>query len=385
VNGAQRPELAEVIARHRVLVCVGTGGVGKTTIAAALALSGALAGRRAMVLTIDPARQLAHALGLRQLGSAGEAIPRLALREAGLSPRGTLHAAMLDQKSAWDAFVGRHAPDPRTRQALLSNPFYAQLSTTMAGSTEYMAIEELCQLDDSGRFDLLVIDTPPATHAVDFLRAPQRIERLFDPEVSRWLSTPYAGLGRSALGALGATVGLVVRQLQRVAGARTLREISAFFGALGTLLGDVSGRARRARELLQSDETGFLLVAGPTEQVLSEGDALLGAMDALGIRLKGSIINRVHPAPSATEATVGPLIQRLGKRGVEAPALTWVETSIRDALAMHRAERERISAFRAGLPADVAWAEAPELEHDAHCLTDLIEIASLLGTADRDS
>jgi anion-transporting ArsA/GET3 family ATPase len=385
VSAAPRPQLAEVIARHRVLVCVGTGGVGKTTMAAALGLSGALAGRRAMVLTIDPARQLARALGLRRLASGGEPIPRQILEQAGLSPRGTLHAAMLDQKSAWDAFVRRHAPDARTRRALLQNPFYAQLSTTMAGSTEYMAVEELCQLEDSGRFDLLVIDTPPATHAVDFLRAPRRIEQLFDPEVARWLSTPYAELGRNAFGALTATVELVVRQLQRVAGTRTLEEISAFFGALGTLLGDVAGRARRARELLQGDRTAFVLVAGPTEQVLSEGEVLLDAMGALGIELKASIVNRVHPAPGATEDAVAPLLGRLRARGVRGPELAWIETCIRDGLAVHRAERERLSTFRAGLPAEVAWAEAAELEHDAHCLADLARIASLLSTGDGDS
>jgi anion-transporting ArsA/GET3 family ATPase len=203
--------------------------------------------------------------------------------------------------------------------------------------------------------------------------------------VSRWLSTPYAELGRSAFGALTATVELVVRQLQRVAGARTLGDISAFFGALETLLGDVAGRARRARELLQSDATAFVLVAGPTERVLSEGHVLLDAMDALGIELKASIINRVHPAPGATEDAVAPLLERLRERDVRGPELAWIEACMRDGLAVHRAERERLSAFRAELPAEVAWAEAAELEHDAHCLADLATIASLLGAGEGDS
>jgi anion-transporting ArsA/GET3 family ATPase len=369
--------LAEVVAGHRNLVCVGTGGVGKTTIAAALALAGAQQGRRAMVLTIDPARQLARALGLATLRRGGEPVAAAALAAAGLAPSGRLDAGMLDQKGAWDAFISRHAPSPEVRDTLLDNPFYKQLSTSFAGSTEYMAIEELCRLDESGEHDLIVIDTPPAGHAIDFLRAPERIESLLSPEVAGWLSRPYRSIGSGPWRAVSATVRFVVRQLERAVGTRTLREVSAFFVALDALFGDVAARAARARALLRSEHTAFVLVVGPKDQVLVDAGGLADTMRELGVPLRATVVNRVHPLPGA--AVPPAAVERvLAELPADAATAAWLRETWTAARATAQAERERLGRLRATLPAGVAWVEVPELEHDAHSLRDLAELVGLL-------
>jgi anion-transporting ArsA/GET3 family ATPase len=369
-----RPALADVLEAHRAVVCVGTGGVGKTTIAAALALAAAARGRRAMVLTIDPARQLARALGLASLRRGGEVVPAAALAAAGLALRGALSAGMLDQKAAWDAFISRHAPTPEVRDTLLGNPFYQQLSTSFAGATEYMAIEELCRLDESGAHDLIVIDTPPAGHAIDFLRAPERIERLLDPKVASWLSRPYRGDGRWR--ALSATVRFVVAQLERAAGARALREISAFFVALDALFGDVAARAARARALLHGPRTAFVVVLTPRQRVVEDTRGLAATMRALGAPLRAAVVNRVHALPAgAAEEDVRRAVETVD---ADAEARAWLGETWTAARAAADAERARLAVLEAETPGDVAWAEVPELERDAHSLADLARLVSLL-------
>ena len=160
--------LDALVARHRIIISAGSGGVGKTTVAAAIALWGALNGRRTVVMTIDPAKRLATSLGLSHLGAEPQEIPASVLRGAGLEPKAGMAAMMLDQKGAWDALVERHAP-PESRARIFANPFYQHLSQTFAGSHEYMAIEQLCVLADGGEWDLIVVDTPPTRHALDFL------------------------------------------------------------------------------------------------------------------------------------------------------------------------------------------------------------------------
>src|SRR5204863_2950114 len=172
--------------------------------AASLALWGALEGRRAVVLTIDPARRLATSLGLESLGSGERTISAEVFRAQGLAPRGTLAASMLDQKSAWDALVERHAP-PEARERILANPFYQHLSQAFAGSHEYMAIEQLCVLAESGQWDLIVVDTPPTRHALDFLEAPRRLDDFLDRSVLRWFIKPYFSAGWAALQAVNRT------------------------------------------------------------------------------------------------------------------------------------------------------------------------------------
>lgn len=382
--GDARPSLSEVLANHRAIVCVGTGGVGKTTVAASLALAGAMQGRRSMVLTIDPARQLARALGLDGLRWDGERVDLSPLLAQGMpAPVGSLNAGMLDQKAAWDAFITLHAPSLEVRDTILRNRFYQQLSTVMAGSTEYMAIEELCRLEESDRYDLIVVDTPPAGYAIDFLRAPERLERLLDPEVVKWLSRPYLALGRGAFRGVSASVRYVLSQIERAAGNRTLREISAFFVALDALIGDIAGRAVRARRILQSPETAFVLVVAPGDRTLAEGDALVASIETFDVPLRAVVVNRVHPLSEAERAR--PLLPEfiftdLAAAGVDAQVVSWLRATWQEAVLTDQTEQERLRHFAEAVPPTAAWAEVAELDHDTHSLQDLAQLALRMST-----
>ena len=371
--------LGGLMERLRLVVCVGTGGVGKTTLSAALALGGAMAGRRAMVLTIDPARALARGLGLERLERGGQRIPDQVLRSSGVTVSGSLSAGMLDQKVAWDAFITRHTRSAAGRRAILDNPFYQELSGRFAGATEYVAVEELCRLDESGEYDLIVLDTPPAAHALDFVSAPGRIDRLLDPELSQWLTRPYAAVGKSAFRSAGATLRFVLRQLERATGRQTLRDVSALFTAMDGLFDDIRARTREARALLYGPSTAFVLVTGPEEPVLAGTSALGERLSALDVPLRAVIQNRTHPLPGlddpAAEIAADAL---LGELDAPPDVLAWLGRTHRDEVARARAEARRWEQFARSLPAGVEQASLAELDHDLHSLGDLADVARKL-------
>ncbi len=347
--------LLDAIDHQRLVVCVGTGGVGKTTVAAAIALAAAQRGRRAIVLAIDPARALARALGLDRLAAGGQLVPAAALADAGLAPSGVLSAAMLDQKQAWDAFVSRHAPSSAVATALLANPFYQRLSTSFAGSTEYMAIEEMCRLSESTDYDLVVLDTPPSAHAVDFLRAPERIDRLLATEAN-WFASP---------------VRFVARQLERAAGAATLHDIATFFAALRTLIDGIRDRTRRARALLHDGTAAFVLVAGPREATLDDTTALAERLRELSAPLAAVIVNRVTALPAIDPAIADAELAALG----DSIAADWVRDRWRDVIEQATAQARLVAPFLASLPIEVERAILYEADHDVHSLRDLAAIA----------
>jgi anion-transporting ArsA/GET3 family ATPase len=394
----ERTSLGDLVDGHRVVVCVGSGGVGKTTTAAALALQGALAGRRAMVLTIDPAKRLAQSLGLDALASGGERIAPELFRSAGLQASGSLSAGMLDQKSAWDEFIARHAPSEEVRDTILANEFYQHLSRSFAGSAEYMAIEELCRIDESGDYDLIVLDTPPTGHALDFLEAPRRLEDFLDRSVVGWLVKPYVSIGWSAWKTASRTVRFIFSRIEDATGVQTLREVSAFFVAMEKLFDGIAERSRKVRALLAGDACAFVLVAGPEEQVLGESEHLTTKMRELGMPLKGVVMNRVHPLPCLGSeggaadpsiadfdppdgATLGKMLEPLRAAGIEDAVITWLVETYLEACTIARAEDIRREAFEAGLDSAVAVVVVPELDHDVHDLGDLAAVAAYLCDA----
>lgn len=366
--------IGELVERHRMIVCVGTGGVGKTTVSAAIALGAARRGRRAMVLTIDPARALARALGLDALAPGGEAVPAAALAAAGVALTGTLHAGMLDQRRAWDAFVTRHAPTAAHARAILDNRFYRELSTSFSGSTEYVAIEEVVRLVESGRHDLVVLDTPPAAHALDFLRAPERVDRLLDRELASWLAHPLQA-GRRGAGALAR---FVLRRLEPAAGAATLRELSALMVAFDALLDEVAARTRRARALLHGGDAALVLVTAPRAIVLEETAALAARMRAIDAPLAGLVLNRVHPAPALAPGQAARALAALDAPAIAPPAAAWLRAAWADIVERAADEAERVAGFAAALPGPLARAELPEGPRDACTLTALAGLADHL-------
>jgi anion-transporting ArsA/GET3 family ATPase len=373
--------LADVVAGHRIVVSAGSGGVGKTTVAASISLWGALRGRRTVVLTIDPARRLATSLGLETLGSAPHEIPAQLFRDQGLAPAGSLWAMMLDQKGAWDALVERHAP-PEARARILENPFYQHLSQTFAGSQEYMAIEQLCVLAESGDYDLIVVDTPPTRHALDFLEAPQRLGDFLDKSVVKWFVRPYFNAGWSALRAVNRSVGFLLRRIEQATGISALADISDFFTSMSGLFENFQGRIDKAYDVLRGPGTAFVLVSSPEEQVLGDAEYLSTKMAALHMPLKGVVLNRIHHefrpgrrgkratelGPEDADEVAGMVAQALGGRSAEARELA---ANFADYQALARGESLRIEQFRAALPRRVPLVTVPNFARDVHDLSSL--------------
>ncbi|HZR83198.1 MAG TPA: ArsA-related P-loop ATPase [Candidatus Binatia bacterium] len=371
--------IAQLVARHRIVVCAGSGGVGKTTTAASLALWGARAGRHAIVLTIDPARRLADSLGIGPIGNTPRRVPDDVLRSLDVAAGGTLTAMMLDQKGSWDELVERHAPTPEARARILENRFYRQLSQSFAGSQEYMAVEQLGELDASGRYDLIVVDTPPTQHALDFLEAPDRLLAFLDRRIVRWFVRPSMSIGWSAFQSMNRTVRFLLRKIEDATGVATLAEVSDFFTSMSSLFDGFEARVARVTELLRDPKTAFLLISGPDEQVLDQVDYLAGQMAARRMPLKGVVMNRVHPlfqseglddesADTIARAVAGPagralaaLPERHRKDLVGRVAANFVAHQARA-----RGDALRIEVFRQGLPEGVPVVQVPELARDIH-------------------
>jgi anion-transporting ArsA/GET3 family ATPase len=276
----------------RIIVCCGAGGVGKTTTSAALALAAAEAGRTVVVLTIDPARRLAQALGLVELDNE----PR---RVDVAGADGQLHAMMLDMKRTFDDIVAAHSTPERAQQ-ILDNPFYQALSSSFAGTQEYMAMEKLGQLRASEQWDLIIVDTPPSRSALDFLDAPNRMSRFLDGTMIRLLTAP------SRTGFKFASAGFLLfsRIVSKILGGQLLRDISAFVAALDTMFGGFRERATATYELLRRPGTWFLVVATPEPDALREASYFVDRLSAEGMPLAGLVLNRTHPpATTALSAT----------------------------------------------------------------------------------
>jgi anion-transporting ArsA/GET3 family ATPase len=276
----------------RIVVCCGAGGVGKTTTSAALALAAAEAGRTVVVLTIDPARRLAQSLGLVELDNE----PR---RVDVPGADGELHAMMLDMKRTFDDIVAAHSTPERAQQ-ILENPFYQALSSSFAGTQEYMAMEKLGQLRATEQWDLIIVDTPPSRSALDFLDAPNRMSRFLDGTMIRLLTAPSrAGFKFASAGFM-----LFSRIVSKILGGQLLRDISAFVAALDTMFGGFRERATATYELLRRPGTWFVVVATPEPDALREASYFVDRLSAEGMPLAGLVLNRTHPpATTALSAT----------------------------------------------------------------------------------
>ena len=360
--------------QRRIVVCCGSGGVGKTTTAAAVALRAAEHGRRVVVLTIDPARRLAQALGLTELDNN----PR---RVAGTSGTGTLDAMMLDMKRTFDEVVLNHTTAERAEQ-IFANPFYQSLSSSFAGTQEYMAMEKLGQLRARDEWDLIVVDTPPSRSALDFLDAPARLGRFLDGPMIRVVAAPARAGGRAYLRVVGAGFSLFSRVLTRVVGGQLLRDISDFVGALDTMFGGFRERAQATYELLRRPETAFVVVAAPAQDALREASYFVDRLSADRMPLAGLVLNRTHPARAP----------HLSAQRAEAAAETLTEAGAHPlAAAVLRGHAERMTVatqelrlaarFTAAHP-DVPVARVPALDGDIHDLAGLRRIGTALSDDD---
>jgi anion-transporting ArsA/GET3 family ATPase len=318
------PLLAQVIGDAPLTVCLGPGGVGKTTLAAVLALHQAAAGHRSLVLTIDPARRLADALSVG--GLTNDPVEVTAFRK--MHPRGTLSALMLDATATFDQMIAKLVADPERRATLLGNRFYQHMSRSLAGTLEYMAVERLHELSGSGRFDRIVLDTPPTTNALDFLEAPDRIAHFFSEKVTRWFrpSTKSASWARRLVNRAGASA---LALMSHVAGDDFVSETVGFFAAFGDLLGHFRARGTEVGQLLRDPRTAFIIVCSPDAGRLSEAEEIDRRLAESGSRATAFIVNRVDlaflPEGLDLEGTIARATALLGGAGERERVRTFVE------------------------------------------------------------
>jgi anion-transporting ArsA/GET3 family ATPase len=284
--------------RTRIIVCCGSGGVGKTTTAAALGLRAAERGRHVVVLTVDPARRLAQSMGLSKLDNTPRPVPLPADSAGPPEPNGgSLHAMMLDMKRTFDEIVEAHS-DPDRAAQILANPFYQSLSSSFAGTQEYMAMEKLGQLRRTDQWDLIVVDTPPSRSALDFLDAPQRLSRFLDGRLIKLLTAPTRAGGRAYLRVVNAGIGVLTSVITKVIGAQVLRDVQTFVSAFDTMFGGFRERAEDTYRLLQTPGTAFLVVATPEPDAVREASYFVERLSQDRMPLAGLIINRVHSSPA---------------------------------------------------------------------------------------
>ena len=290
----------QLLAAKEIAVSCGSGGVGKTTVAAAAAAMAARRpGGKVLVLTVDPARRLADALGLSGIGNEERPVPAEAFRSAGVTPRGEMWAAMLDTKQSWDALVRRHAPDRATAEKILGNPLYRNISGRFVQSHDYIAMERLYELHTEGRYDLIVVDTPPTRNAIDFLEAPQRMSDFFSSRLLRWLIAPY----RSRI------VNFASRPFYQVAdrvlGTQFLQDIAEFFILFQTMYDGFIERAQAVSRLLHDRRTTFLVVSTLEASPLNEAEFFIDALNERKLHLGAVMLNRVLPDYLLDEAATG--------------------------------------------------------------------------------
>ncbi|UOZ08468.1 MULTISPECIES: ArsA family ATPase [unclassified Amycolatopsis] len=361
--------------KSRVIVCCGSGGVGKTTTAAALALRAAERGRQTVVLTIDPARRLAQALGLRELGNH----PRQVQVE-GFEPKGELWAMMLDMRRTFDDMVRVHAGPERAEQ-LLQNPFYQTISTSFSGTQEYMAMEKLGQLAATGDWDLIIVDTPPSRSALDFLDAPTRLSSALDGRMIRLLTGPAKAGGWGLRKVVNAGFSMFAKAVSTIIGGQLLTDASAFMQAFDSMFGGFRERARKTAELLRSSGTSFLVVAAPEPDALREASYFVERLSAESMPLGGLIANRTHPVLaklSGSEALAA--AESLQEGDVNAPLAEAVLRLHADRVDLAAREERLLARFTRAHP-EVALARVPALAGDVHDLDGLRDIGTKLASS----
>ncbi len=364
----------------RIVVCCGSGGVGKTTTSAALALAAAEAGRRVVVLTIDPARRLAQSLGLEELDNEPRQVDVP-------GAEGRLDAMMLDMKRTFDDIVVAHSTPERAEQ-ILANPFYQTLSSSFAGTQEYMAMEKLGQLRTAERWDLIVVDTPPSRSALDFLDAPNRMSRFLDGTMIRVLTAPARAGGRAGFKFASAGFLIFTRIISKVLGGQLLRDISAFVSALDTMFGGFRERATATYELLRRPGTWFVVVATPEPDALREASYFVDRLSTEGMPLAGLVLNRTHPPAStrlsATRAEAAAEAAAEADGGSPAALVAGALRVHADRMTLAAREQRLADRFTSAHP-EVGVRAVPAAAGDVHDLDGLRVMAEALTGPDGDT
>ena len=383
VVGSRTPELdLDTLIRDksiRTIVCCGSGGVGKTTTAAALALRAAEEGRHVVVLTIDPARRLAQSMGLTELDNDPRSVVGV-----GAAAGGSLDAMMLDMKRTFDEFVESNS-DASKAASILDNPFYQSLSSSFAGTQEYMAMEKLGQLraaaEESGRWDLIIVDTPPSRSALDFLDAPRRLGSFLDGRLIRLLAAPAKAGGKAYLRVLQAGFGVFTNILSRILGAQVLNDVQSFVASIDTLFGGFRERADVTYQMLQQPDTAFVVVAAPERDALREASYFVERLQQEKMPLAGLVLNKVQATalPQLSVAAALEAADRLDRAGAAHRVGAGVLRVHAERLTVLERQRNLATRFTSAHPA-VPVVGVPLLAGDVHDLAALRAVGAALGS-----
>jgi anion-transporting ArsA/GET3 family ATPase len=371
--------LSEIVDHRHIVICCGTGGVGKTTTAAALAIEGARRGRDTVVVTIDPAKRLANTLGLDQLSNTAHEIPRARWDPTGDAPtEGRLHALMLDTETTFDQLVQTYALTEEQADRILENRFYRNIAGALSGTQEYMAMEKLYELHDRGGFELIVVDTPPTRHALDFLDAPRRLTRLLDNRVFRILMVPTRTTLR--VGSIAAQA--LLKTISRVVGTEPVDDVVSFFRAFEGMEAGFRDRAQQVMELLAADESAFVLVTSPRRDAVEEAEYFAARLADGQYAVDALVVNRVHPQYCDTEpATLRSRAAEVATYDGDAAArLAARYANLADFEDVAIRERAELSGLEQRI-GDASVAHVPELGHDVHDFTALRAVADHLLSA----
>ncbi len=361
--------VAEILAGKGVCICAGSGGVGKTTTSAAIAAGMAARGLKVAVLTIDPAKRLADSLGLPELGNTERQVDPALFTAAGIDPgEGELWAMMLDSKQTFDEVVKKHAPDAETRDKILENRIYRQISNALAGSQEYMAMEKLFEIHSEDRYDLLVLDTPPSRNALDFLEAPKRLTQFIEGNSLRVFLKP-TGLGMKLV---GRGTGVVFSVLKRITGLDLIEDLSEFFNAFSGMVGGFQERAKRVNELLADERSTFLVVCGPAGDPISEAVYFHRKLIEAELPFGGVVVNKVH-AEGAVAVEREDLLAELSERLDNPELAERVTDNFVDYRALTVRDRANIRSLTAEMNAERVI-EVPYLDSDVHDLSGLLAV-----------
>jgi anion-transporting ArsA/GET3 family ATPase len=381
--------IASLLNSHRVLVTCGAGGVGKTTTAAALGVAAARRGKRVLVLTIDPARRLAESLGIDMESAEAMTVDPARFAAAGYPATGSLTAMMLDTKRTFDELVRKHSSSAERAEKLLGNKLYQQISSSLAGTQEYMAMEKLVAVKDDPRFDLVILDTPPTPNALDFLDAPQKLVDALDSAAMRWFIEAFESSGKFSLNILAKSASVVLKGLGKITGGEFLADMAEVLSQLDDLFGGFKERAAKVQAFLASDDVRFLVVASPSPVAVQEGLFFAGRLRESRMPCGGFVLNQVHGAPTgaADDPHVEGHAERLAGRLRASGAALDDDAGPRIVEAY--GDAHRVAARDAALLANLAqrWSSSmpvlavPRLARDVHDVGLLGEVSELLLTA----
>lgn len=378
------PTLTPLLDRHRVVLCVGSGGVGKTTVSAALGLAAAERGKRVLCLTIDPAKRLANSLGLSRMTGEEQVVAPELFERAGLKVTGHLSVMMLDTKRTFDELVVRYSSSPEARDRILDNRLYQYVSTSLAGTQEYMAMEKLLSVKRDGGYDLIVLDTPPTSNALDFLDAPERLINALDSAAIRWLMQAFEHSGRFSLNLVAKSVAVVLRGIGKLTGGGFLEQMAAFVTDLNDLFGGFRQRATEVAEAFRGPEFGYVLVTTPAPAAVREALFFADRLEEQGMHRDAFVVNRVHRRPRAQpgldeiRASLSLHGLDLGVNGaerLERALLDETELAETDAEELERLDRVLVAGRHGDRPTRV---DIPALPSDVHDLGTLGGVAKLL-------